>query len=107
MNPLREYIKSLLEEGRGLLGTCVNSFDGDGYCTQPGIPYDTTSDLAVGDENAEEVSEEEFRSQVVLPSELEQKVMGHEVYYLLDRGNDHYMLYDSDDDIHYFFGETR
>ena len=107
MKLLREYIKSLLEEGRGLLGTCVNSFDGDGYCIQPGIPYETTSDLAVGDESAVEISEEEFRSQVIIPADLEQKVTGHEVYYLLDRSNDHYMLYDSDDDIHYFFGGTR
>ena len=107
MNLLRKYIRGLLKEGRGLLGTCVNSFDGDGYCIQPGIPYETTSDLAVGDENAEEIPEEEFRSQVVIPSELEQKVAGHEIYYLLDRDNDHYMLYDSNDDVHYFFGGNR
>ena len=107
MNLLRKYIRGLLKEGRGLLGTCVNSFDGDGYCIQPGIPYETASDLAVGDENAEEIPEEEFRSQVVIPSELEQKVAGHESYYLLDRDNDHYMLYDSNDDVHYFFGGNR
>ena len=107
MKLLREYISSLLKEDRGLLGTCVNSFDGDGYCIQPGIPYETTSDLAVGDESAEEISGEEFRAQVMIPAELEQKVMGHEIYYLLDRSNDHYMLYDSDDDVHYFFGGNR
>ena len=62
MKLLREYIRGLLKESRSLLGTCVNSFDGDGYCIQPGIPYDTTSDLAVGDESAEEISGEEFLS---------------------------------------------
>ena len=107
MKLLREYISGLLKEDRGLLGTCVNSYDGDGYCIQPGIPYETTSDLAIGDENAEEISEEEFRAQTTVPAELEQKVAGHEVFYLLDKANDHYMLYDADDDVHYFFGGNR
>ncbi len=87
------------------MGSCVNSFDGDGYCIQPGEAYADTSALAVGDERADEISEEEFRAAVTIPSDLDQQVAGHEVFYLLDREENQYMLYDSDDDIHYFFGK--
>tara|TARA_A100001391_G_C5029508_1_gene267981 strand:- start:678 stop:995 length:318 start_codon:yes stop_codon:yes gene_type:complete len=105
MKLLREYIREFLKEERGLMGSCVNSFDGDGYCIQPGVAYADTSALAVGDERADEISEEEFRAAVTIPSDLDQRVAGHEVFYLLDREENQYMLYDSDDDIHYFFGK--
>lgn len=104
MKILREYIRSLLSEQHGFIGTCVNSFDEDGYCMVPDLSYSTVTDFAWGDENADRIPENEFRSQVIIPPDLEELISGHEIFYLLDRDNNQYMLYDSDDDIHYFFG---
>ena len=90
---------------RVLIGSCVNSFDDDGYCIQPDVAYADVSAFAVGDERSEEINEEEFRAAVQIPTALDQQTASHEVFYLLDREESQYMLYDSDDDIHYFFGK--
>lgn len=94
-----------MKEKRVLVGSCVNSFDDDGYCIQHGVTYADASEFAVGDERADEISEEEFRAAVQIPPDLYQQVTSHEVCYLLDREESQYMLYDYDDDIHYFFGK--
>jgi len=91
---------------RYLVGNCKNSFDDETGETINGlnIPYNNTSDFAAGDERAVEISEKDFLSEVILPDYLNQEVDGNEVLYLLDKDKDQYMLYDTNSDIHWFFG---
>ena len=90
---------------RRLIGTCINSFDEDGCCViTDRLPYRTVTDFAAGDERAESVSEKNFRREVIISLDVEDLISGHAIHYLWDRAKDLYMLYDSDDDIHYFFG---
>ena len=88
---------------RVYIGNCVNSFDEDGDCVIDSLGYYDVSDFGVGDERAETLSWDEFDREVFVSLEMEEIIEGHEVIYLLDRERDLYMLYDSDDDIHYFF----
>ena len=88
---------------RVYIGNCVNSFDEDGNCVVGGVGYYDVSDFAVGEERAEALSWDEFDREVFVSLEIEEIIEGHEVIYLLDRERDLYMLYDCDDDIHYFF----
>ena len=89
---------------RGLIGTCVDSFDEEGDCVVS-LPYATVTDFAAGDERAERMLEDAFRSKVIIPQDLEDLIsVGHEIDYLWDQDKDQYMLYDADTDVHYFFG---
>lgn len=84
------------------LGTCVNSFDEDGTCVVPGL-YTDTSDFAVHEENADEITPQEFKTAVgQLPANLSSEV-GDDLVFLHDADNNIYMLYDCDADVHYFF----
>jgi hypothetical protein len=82
-------------------GNCVNSFDEDGYCTVPDL-YSDTSDFAYNEENAKVVTKEEFEKTVTVPKDLDKEI-GTNRTYLHDANNNIYMLYDEDEDIHYFF----
>ena len=88
---------------RGLIGTCVDSFDEEGDCVVS-LPYATVTDFAAGDERAEHMSEKNFRRKVIIHQALEEEIFGHVIQYLWDRNKDQYMLYDADTDVHYFFG---
>jgi hypothetical protein len=113
-----ESWSNFLKESRKrvLLGNCINSFDEDGYCIQPGVRYIDTSDFAVGDENAKKISEEDFREAVAIPEEIDKIILArklaydksglddYKVLYLYDENRGQYMLYDYHDDVHYFFG---
>ena len=92
-----------MKRRRVYIGNCVNSFDEDGDCVIDSLGYYDVSDFGVGDERAETLSWDEFDREVFVSLEMEEIIEGHEVIYLLDRERDLYMLYDSDDDIHYFF----
>lgn len=85
------------------LGTCVNSFDEDGDCTIPQLGYRDTSHFAYHEENADEISHEEFgKNAGIIPPDLNKEISVNR-YFLHDPDNDVYMIYDQDDDIHYFF----
>lgn len=103
MNDIRYYID--LIEGitgkRNYVGNCVNSFDLDGECIIDELPFMNVSDLGYVDENASEISGDEFMNVVNVPDWLLDKISDNEVYYMVY--NDLYILYDSDLDIHYFF----
>ncbi len=96
---MRQWMK--LIEARHYVGNCVNSFNADGECVIPDLPWRTTSDLAYADENALELKKKTFFAGATVPDEILEKISGHDVFYL--DHNSTYMLYDSDDDIHYFF----
>ena len=83
------------------MGSCVNSFDEDGDCVVNDLPWSTVSDLGYADENAVDVGEHAFSTKVEIPSGIMGATAGHDIHYL--EHEDVYMLYDSDDDIHYFF----
>ena len=83
------------------VGSCINSFDEHGECLVPHLPWDTTSDLAVADENAEQVPIDTFLDQVDIPELIKAKTTDHDISYL-EHGRV-FMIYDNTDDVHYFF----
>lgn len=84
------------------IGTCINSFDNDGDCVDPSLPYRDVSDFAVAEEDAEEITLEEFLSQASIPDSILNATANHDCTYLVDMYGV-LMLYDEDGDIHYFF----
>lgn len=103
MNDIRYYIDLIESIGGGkyYIGNCVDSFDLDGECIIGELPFADVNDLGYADENALEISGEEFSKVVNIPEWLLDSIVDHEVYYMVY--NDLYILYDSDVDIHYFF----
>lgn len=99
---LEELKKALSEENKKhLVGTCVNSFDEDGECTNS-VPYRDVSDFAVHEEEAEEITREEFLSKCEVPEKLRKLLKKDTTEFMVDTKGV-YMLYDSNKDIHYFF----
>jgi len=85
------------------LGNCITGLDTDALSK---IGIGNASDMARKDENAKEISKEEFYAAVCeIPSAVANKIKNHDNYYLYDEEDDFYFVYDSDDDIHYFFGK--
>ena len=82
------------------LGSCVDSFDRDGECLQEELGWSSVSDFACAEENAQEVEAEEFQSYI--PIDIVNLTTGHKVKYLMTEDNI-LMLYDLEDDVHYFF----
>jgi hypothetical protein len=82
-----------------LVGNCVNSFDEDGNCTIPQIPYKYTTQFAQSEENATQMNKDQFINNVNLPDSLKYI----KAIYLNDKDNDVFMLYDDQKDVHYFF----
>jgi hypothetical protein len=80
------------------VGNCVNSFDNNSNCIVSDLPYRDVTDFAQGEEEAEEISLEQF-SAAVGPHEIKVK----KPIFFHDADNDVYMLYDAKKDIHYFF----
>jgi hypothetical protein len=85
------------------LGTCVNSFDEDGYCDIPGLPYSDTTEFAQAEEEAKKISSQEFLKAVgEVPKDLKAELSDNLIF-LHDIENDLYMIYDDNTDVHYFF----
>jgi hypothetical protein len=85
------------------LGTCVNSFDEDGYCEVSGIPYSDTTEFAQAEEQAVKISQQEFINKAgEIPNDLKMELSDNLVF-LHDQDNNLFMVYDGDSDIHYFF----
>jgi hypothetical protein len=82
-----------------LVGTCVNSFDEDGKCDNINLPYRDTTQFAQAEENATEITKDQFINNVNLPDSLKYI----KAIYLHDKDNDVFMLYDDQKDVHYFF----
>ena len=115
MNNMRYYIN--LIEGinkKDFVGTCVSSFDEDGFeCIIPELPFNDVNDLGYVDENAEDISKEEFLSKVDVPESLLKQISGRddEIRFMYYSPYDLYILYDEyvpngkyrGHDIHYFF----
>lgn len=94
-------VKELLKEQ--YLGSCVNSFDKDGECLIDELPYTDATEFAQAEEQAVEIDEREFKHNFTVPIGIQQRLSAHEVKYLYDQRHDVYMIYDLDDDVHYFF----
>ena len=83
------------------VGNCVDSFE-DGQCSFPN--YTDVNDFAVGEENAELITLDEFKQKV--GQSIPNFVLGGDddpLQYLYDRDHDVIIAYDTDQDIHYFF----
>ena len=81
-----------------LVGSCKD-FDEDGNCTIPQLPYRDTTNFAQAEENATEITKDQFINNVNVPNNLKDI----NAIYLHDEDNDVFMLYDDEKDIHYFF----
>ncbi len=96
MKLLIENWREYLGEGYSLVGDCKN-FDEGGYCMIDTLPYTDTTEFAQAEENASEISAEDFQAAV---GDI---LTVSEPYYFYDETNDVYMLYDAAKDIHYFY----
>jgi hypothetical protein len=97
MISFKQFLES--QNKKHLVGTCVNSFDEDGNCTIPQLPYTDTTHFAQAEENATQITKDQFINNVNLPDNLKDI----NAIYLHDEDNDVYMLYDDQKDVHYFF----
>jgi hypothetical protein len=95
----KAVLSRLTETKAHYVGNCVDSFDEDGDCITPFLPWGTVSDFAVAEENAKQIDEKEF---------LEHVDKVHNIraakYYVTSDGV--YMQYDPRKDVHYFYIET-
>ena len=96
MKLLFENWREYLGDGYSLVGDCKN-FDEGGYCMIDALPYTDTTEFAQAEENACEISAEDFQAAV---GDI---LTVSEPYYFYDETNDVYMLYDAAEDIHYFY----
>jgi hypothetical protein len=81
-----------------LVGTCKD-FDEDGNCNISQLPYRDTTNFAQAEENATEITKDQFINNVNVPNNLKDI----NAIYLHDEDNDVFMLYDDQKDIHYLF----
>lgn len=98
----------VLESTYQFSGTCVNSFDEDGSCTAFDN-YNDVTDFAQAEENAEEISKQQF-DKLVGQQELNNvpKIKNKKnLVYLHDKENDVVMAYDQTADVHYFFIKNK
>jgi hypothetical protein len=96
MNTFKLFLEN---QKKQLVGTCVNSFDEDGKCTIKQLPYRDTTQFAQAEENATEITKDQFINNVNVPDNLK----NINAIYLHDKDHDLYMLYNDQKDIHYFF----
>ena len=101
MNKFKYIYETFILENKKyeFVGTCVNSFDEDGDCIVNQLPYSTASDFAGDEEEAEEISEKDFKK-IIITDKMVPK--SHKISYYKSE-QDVVMAYDEDDDIHYFF----
>lgn len=87
-----------------LVGSCVDSFDDNGDCFFDN--FSDVNDFACADEDAKRISKKQFWKSCVVslwascPTAIEKT---HKIEYYYDERTDVFMLYDSTDDIHYFY----
>jgi hypothetical protein len=65
--------------------------------------YNDVSDFAYSEENSTEISKNEFTKNVGNVPDNITNYLSKDVIYLHDQINDVFMIYDIDNDIHYFF----
>jgi len=99
MKLILENWREYLNENYILVGNCKD-FDEGGYCTIYKPPYFDVTEFAQAEENASEISAEEFKSAVGDVIEVAEPI------YLYDSEYDVYMLYDDAEDVHYFYVRT-
>ena len=100
---IKKLLRESLNNRKHYVGNCVNAFDMDGYCNVRQLPYDDATDFAQAEENATEISSDEFFDNVSYPEKLISTIKSNDIIYLYDSKHDVYMLYDLDNDVHYFF----
>lgn len=98
---MNKMMTVIIAEGYRCVGTCVTSFDDDGTCNVPELPWATKSDFEIADQQAEHLDIEEFYANVHPDPHVEEELDGHEVKYLHVDGV--FMLYDDDTYRYYFF----
>jgi len=84
------------------IGNCKNSFDpntGDSLINC----FCDVSDFAVQEENGKEITEKVFNSIVTIPPDIKLDAKNHQLRYFVYEDRNIYVLYDQNDDIHYFF----
>ena len=91
----------LIAESYHCVGTCVTSFDDDGTCNVPELPWANVQDFQVADSQAEQLTVGEFYANVPPDPHVEAELDGHEVEYMHVDGV--FMVYDADTNRHYFF----
>ena len=77
----------------------MNFPENEGNCTMPQLPYTDTTHFAQAEENATEITKDQFINNVNVPDNLKDI----NAIYLHDEDNDVFMLYDDEKDIHYLF----
>ena len=97
MITFKQFLESYKTK-KHLVGSCKD-FDEDGNCTIPQLPYTDTTHFAQAEENATEITKDQFINNVNVPDNLKDI----NAIYLHDEDNDVFMLYDDEKDIHYFF----
>lgn len=92
------------------LGSCVDSFDMEGSCENTRLPYGDVSAFACGEERAiiilKNEIEEEF-SKNMKKSCFVNILNKKDTTMLYDDEHNVYMLYDFEDDVHYFFKREK
>lgn len=80
------------------ISNCVDSFDEDGECVIPQLPFNNTSDFAVCLAEAEQITNEAWAA--VAPVDFDYIEINLTHFY---KSDELYLAYDEHDDIHYFF----
>lgn len=96
MITFKQFLES--QNKKHLVGTCKD-FNEEGNCNISQLPYRDTTNFAQAEENATEITKDEFMNNVNIPNNLKDI----NAIYLHDEDNDVFMLYDDQKDIHYFF----
>lgn len=84
------------------VGNCVNSFNDDGQCVIPSLPFASVSDFACAEEDCTLIARSDFLDRVNLLEELIPLAM-QEGTEFMDLGKKVLALYEPKTDIHYFF----
>lgn len=96
-NEFVQLVEKTLNNDYHFVGTCINSFDEDGNCSLD--IFSDTTDFAQQEENAQEITKQQFLSKVKNIEMLPR----NEMKYLYIKDRDVLMAYDIEEDIHYFF----
>lgn len=99
---LRELLQES-KESNYYVGNCKNSFNDDGECIVPSLPYNDTSHFANGLENAKKISKKVFAQAVQVPKYLQNLHNKNDTEHFHDTENKVHMMYDPKKDTHHFF----
>lgn len=97
----KHYLAKYLIENvskKSYQGNCINSFDDDGDCTIPHIPYRDATDFAQAEENYKPITKDTFLTHVHTPMF---NINKHDFFH--DEDNDMFVSYDNKKDVHYFY----